>query len=55
MSVVAVEEVAPRRYRTQLVDDEGMESLLFLDVELPLGAVEIRIVHLVGGRDSRST
>ena len=52
MTVVAVEEVAPKRFRTHLVDDEGAQSILFLDVKLPLGDVEIRVSHLMGGRNA---
>ncbi|MDG6219908.1 MAG: hypothetical protein QCI38_00480 [Candidatus Thermoplasmatota archaeon] len=51
MRVVAVEEAGPSRYRTFMLDDEGNESVIYLDVKLPLGDVEVRVQHLMGGRD----
>jgi hypothetical protein len=43
-------EVAPveghGKFRTVLRDEEGLESVLILDVELPLGMAEIRVMHL---------
>ena len=50
MKVVAVEQLAPSRYKTFLVDDEGDQSVIFLDVELPIGDVEVRVSHIAGGR-----
>ncbi len=50
MRVVAVEEIAPSRFKTYLLDDEGDESVVFLDVRLPLGDVELGLSHLMGGR-----
>ena len=45
-----VVEVAPveghGKFRTVLRDEEGLESVLVLDVELPLGMAEIRVMHL---------
>jgi hypothetical protein len=39
------------KFRTVLQDEEGLESVLVLDVELPLGMAEIRVMHL-GERES---
>jgi len=48
-------EVAPveghGKFRTVLRDEEGLESVLILDVELPLGMAELRVMHL-GERES---
>jgi len=45
-----VTEVSPieghGKFRTVLKDEEGLESALVLDVELPLGMAELRIMHL---------
>ena len=45
-----VVEVAPiegqGKFRTVLKDEDGQESVLILDVELPLGMAEIRVMHL---------
>ena len=45
-----VVEVAPvegqGKFRTLLRDEDGTESIVFLDVELPLGMAELRIMHL---------
>ena len=39
------------KFRTVLKDEEGLESALILDVELPLGMAEIKVMHL-GERES---
>lgn len=45
-----VTEVAPvegrGKFRTVLLDEEGLESVLVLDVGLPLGMAELRVMHL---------
>lgn len=50
-----VVEVSPveghGKFRTVLRDEEGLESMLVLDVELPVGMAEIRVMHL-GERES---
>jgi hypothetical protein len=34
------------KFRTTFSDEEGLESVLILDVELPLGMAELRVMHL---------
>jgi hypothetical protein len=45
-----VVEVAPvegqGKFRTVLQDEDGQQSILLLDVELPLGMAEVRVMHL---------
>ena len=45
-----VVEVSPvdghGKFRTVLKDEEGLESVLILDVELPIGMAELRVMHL---------
>ena len=45
VEVLEVEEVRDKRFRTVLRDDEGDTSTLFLDVRLPLGKAELKIMH----------
>jgi hypothetical protein len=39
-------EPGKSKFRTVLLDEDGLESVLFLDVELPLGMTEVRVMHL---------
>lgn len=34
------------KFKVIFHDDEGYEGTMFLDVELPLGSAELKIVHL---------
>ena len=40
------EVVGKDKFKVILRDDEGYEGTLFLDVELPLGAAELKVIHL---------
>jgi len=45
-----VVEVAPveghAKFRTVLRDEDAQESVILLDVELPLGMAEVKVMHL---------
>jgi len=52
MRVVEVTPVEGKgKFRTLFRDEDGMESVLFLDVELPTGMAELKVIHL-GERES---
>lgn len=34
------------KYKISFHDDEGYEGTIYLDVELPLGTAELKIVHV---------
>jgi len=42
--VTAIE--GKEKYKISFHDDEGYEGTLYLDVELPLGSAELKIVHV---------
>ena len=44
-------EPGKSKFRTVFLDEDGLESVIFLDVELPLGMTEVKVMHL-GEKDS---
>ncbi len=47
VQVLKVEEIPEKKkYLTTIRDDEGDVSTLYLDVPLPLGNAELRIIHI---------
>lgn len=39
-------EPGKSKFRTVLLDEDGLESVIYLDVELPLGMTEVKVMYL---------
>lgn len=46
IDVTKVEEVVGRdKFKVTFTDDDGDEGTIYLDVEMPLGPAEVKIMH----------
>ncbi len=46
VEIIKVEEVKPDKFKVTIQDDEGYVGVVYLDVEMPLGTAELKIIHL---------
>jgi hypothetical protein len=51
VKIINVEEVKPDKFKIKIQDDEGYVGVVYLDVEMPLGTAELKLIHIGEDRE----